>query len=101
MTLSPRQAALVRTALPVGSFFLVASIGLAGWAAIPNPNFKPLFQGLSKREEAKVIAALDASGFPSRSDGEGDVQVPEKRLRDAWLSVGSAGALPRSAMPQY
>ena len=85
--------------------FLVVGLAAAVAAAIAvilwsqSPNYAPVQAGMSDKDAAEVVTALQGAGIPFRLDESGGgVMVPGDRLREVKLILAEAG-LPRGAGP--
>jgi flagellar M-ring protein FliF len=87
-------------ALAVVGLLVVAALGATFWWA-SQPDWAPLYSGLSEVEAAKVVATLEEQKVPFRlSAGGGTVEVPRADLYRLRVKLAADGG-PRPVIPGY
>jgi flagellar M-ring protein FliF len=72
---------------------LAAALWLVFWSQ--GQNYSALYSGLSERENAQVVDALTAAGVPYKLGANGEITVPEDKVREARMKLAAQG-LPES-----
>lgn len=73
---------------------IAAAVAVVMWAQ--QPNFSLLYSGLTEKDSAGVIDALDKAHVPYQLGGQGTVMVPTDKLHDMRIKLAAQG-LPKGS----
>ncbi len=73
---------------------IAAAVAVVLWAQ--QPNFSLLYSGLSEKDSAGVIDALDKAHVPYQLGGQGMVMVPTEKIHDMRIKLAAQG-LPKGS----
>ena len=68
---------------------IAAAVAVVLWAQ--QPNFSLLYSGLSEKDAAGVISALDKAKVPYQFGGQGTVMVPTDKIHDLRIKLAAQG----------
>ena len=68
---------------------IAAAVAVVLWAQ--QPNFSLLYSGLSEKDAAGVIGALDKARVPYQFGGQGTVMVPTDKIHDLRIKLAAQG----------
>jgi len=73
---------------------IAAAVAVVMWAQ--QPNFSLLYSGLTEKDSAGVIDALDKAHVPYQLGGQGTVMVPTDKIHDMRIKLAAQG-LPKGS----
>lgn len=73
---------------------IAAAVAVVLWAQ--QPNFSLLYSGLTEKDSAGVIDALDKAHVPYQLGGQGTVMVPTDKIHDMRIKLAAQG-LPKGS----
>ena len=73
---------------------IAAAVAVVMWAQ--QPNFSLLYSGLTEKDSAGVIDALDKAHVPYQLGGQGTVMVPTEKIHDMRIKLAAQG-LPKGS----
>ncbi len=73
---------------------IAAAVAVVMWAQ--QPNFSLLYSGLTEKDSAGVIDALDKAHVPYQLGGQGTVLVPTDKIHDLRIKLAAQG-LPKGS----
>ena len=73
---------------------IAAAVAVVLWAQ--QPNFSLLYSGLTEKDSAGVIDALDKAHVPYQLGGQGTVMVPTEKIHDMRIKLAAQG-LPKGS----
>lgn len=80
---------------------IVGGVLLAGFLTLTflfsrQPQYQPLFAGLSPQDQGMVVEGLNSAGIPSKVEANGTVSVPAAQVADARMRLAQGDKLPAS-----